>query len=335
MGRQLTNAASPTEDHADLAGLRRGLGQAGTPIPAYRTLGVEVRRAAAGSAVVRMPVSPHLAAPGGGLLPGALAVLADACCGCAVATALPAGGAALTAQLRVEFTRPLRPGHGWIEGRAEADAVEDDSGLARGEIVDEADQLLGVASLRIIKAARPGSGPPAAQPQPSHAPSPPYPSPPYPSQPGPAQPYPSQPGPAQPGPARPQAHTPPGPLLGVVSRQADSGQSAWMFRPPPGAANSFGMVHGGVLGLLAHEVASDAQRSLIGPGEELIPLDLVVNFYRGVPASGRLAAATARVTHRGRRFVVAEGEVTGPDGRPALRLSVGAQVRSPEASKPG
>jgi len=84
-----------------------------------------------------------------------------------------------------------------------------------------------------------------------------------------------------------------GPLLGVVSRQADSGQSAWMFRPPPGAANSFGMVHGGVLGLLAHEVASDAQRSLIGPGEELIPLDLVVNFYRGVPASGRLAAATA------------------------------------------
>ena len=27
-----------------------------------------------------------------------------------------------------------------------------------------------------------------------------------------------------------------------------------------------------------------AQRSLTGPGEELIPLDLVVNFYRGVPA---------------------------------------------------
>ncbi len=91
------------------------------------------------------------------------------------------------------------------------------------------------------------------------------------------------------------------------------------------------MVHGGVLGLLAHEVASDAQRSLIGPGEELIPLDLVVNFYRGIPASDRLAAATAQVTHRGRRFVVAEGEVTGPDGRPALRLSVGAQVRSTHA----
>ena len=120
-------------------------------------------------------------------------------------------------------------------------------------------------------------------------------------------------------------------LLGVVSRLADSGRSAWTFRPPPGAANSFAMVHGGVLGLLAHEVASDAQRSLIGPDEQLIPLDLVVNFYRGVPASGRLAAATARVTHRGRRFVVAEGEVAGPDGRPALRLSAGAQVRRAQA----
>jgi len=59
-----------------------------------------------------------------------------------------------------------------------------------------------------------------------------------------------------------------------------------------------------------------AQRSLTGPGEELIPLDLVVNFYRGVPAAGRLAAATVRVTHRGRRFVAAEGEVAFPRRRP-------------------
>jgi acyl-coenzyme A thioesterase PaaI-like protein len=75
MGSQLTNAAL---DDADLEGLRRGLGRDGFPIPAYQTLGVEVRMAAAGSAVVRVPTSPHLVAPGGGLLPGAFAVLADA-----------------------------------------------------------------------------------------------------------------------------------------------------------------------------------------------------------------------------------------------------------------
>jgi uncharacterized protein (TIGR00369 family) len=117
-------------------------------------------------------------------------------------------------------------------------------------------------------------------------------------------------------------------LAGVASRFADSGQSAWRFRPPLAAANSYGMTHGGVLGLIAHEVASDAIRSATGPGEELLPLDLVLNFYRGVPVSAGHAAATARVTHRGRRFVVAEGEVIGPDGRRALRLSVGAQLRT-------
>ena len=320
MSSQLTNAPPASGEDEVLAGLRRGLGREGIPIPAHQTLGVEVREASAGSAVVRVPRSPHLVAPDGGLLPGAFAVLADACCGCAIAAALPAGGAALTAQLRVEFIRPLPAGHAWIEGRAEADAVDDSSGLARAEIVDEADQLLGVASLRVIKASHQGFRQPAQAPAPpaapSHTPAPPAPTP-----------YASAPY----GPGRHLAQTPVAQLLGVVRRLADSGRSAWTFRPPPAAANSFAMVHGGVLGLLAHEVASDAQRSLIAPGEELIPLDLVVNYYRGVPASGRPAAATARVTHRGRRFVVAEGEVVGPDGRPALRLSVGAQVRSAHA----
>jgi acyl-coenzyme A thioesterase PaaI-like protein len=86
MGSQLTNAATVTEDVV-LAGLRRGLGRDGIPIPVHQTLGIEVRSAAAGSAVVRVPTSPHLAAPGGGLVPGAFAVLADACCGCAIAAA--------------------------------------------------------------------------------------------------------------------------------------------------------------------------------------------------------------------------------------------------------
>jgi uncharacterized protein (TIGR00369 family) len=320
MVSQLTNAATVTEDLV-LAGLRRGLGRDGIPIPVHQTLGIEVRSAAAGSAVVRVPASPHLAAPGGGLLPGAFAVLADACCGCAIAAALPAGGAALSAQLRVEFIRPLSAGRAWIEGRAEADAIEDDSGLARAEIVDEADQLLAVASLRVIKASHQGFRQSAFAAGAQLGPAPPASAPPASAPPASAP----DAGPAPQGPHL--AAIPAARLLGVVSRLADSGRSAWTFRPPPEAGNSFAMVHGGVLALLAHEVASDAQRSLVGPDEELVPLDLVVNFYRGVPASGRLAASTARVTHRGRRFVVAEGEVTGPDGRPALRLSVGAQVR--------
>ncbi len=87
---------------AERSGIVRGLGRDRRPIPAYRTLAVEVRSAVAGVGVVRLPAGPYLASADGALLPGALAVVADACCGSAVASALPPGGAALTSQLRVE-----------------------------------------------------------------------------------------------------------------------------------------------------------------------------------------------------------------------------------------
>jgi len=308
MGSQRVPAATGTAAEGEIEALRRGLGRDGIPIPAYETLGIDMRSVEAGTAVVRVPASPYLTAPDGGLLPGTFAVLADACCGAAIVSAMAGGGATLTAQLRVEFIRPLPAGHAWIEGRAEADAVDEETGLARAEIVDEADQLLGVASMRIMRTSMQKVPAETLTPA-AHARS------------GDLE------NPAERRVDRP-AERPVDGLAGVASRVADSGRSAWRFRPPLAAANSYGMTHGGVLGLIAHEAASDAIRSATGPGEELLPLDLVLNFYRGVPVSAGHAAATARVTHRGRRFVVAEGEVIGPDGRRALRLSVGAQIRT-------
>ena len=304
MGGQRVPEAMGTAAGGEIEALRRGLGRDGVPIPAYETLGIDMRSVEAGTAVVRVPTSPYVTAPDGGLLPGTFAVLADACCGAAIVSAMAGGGATLTAQLRVEFIRPLSAGHTWIEGRAEADAVDEETGLARAEIVDETDQLLGVASMRIMRTSMQKVPPETLTPA-------------TPVRFG---------GPEKP--AERPAERPLDSLAGVASRFADSGQSAWRFRAPLAAANSYGMTHGGVLGLIAHEVASDAIRSATGPGEESLPLDLVLNFYRGVPVSAGHAAATARVTHRGRRFVVAEGEVVGPDGRRALRLSVGAQIRA-------
>ena len=127
--------------------------------------------------------------------------------------------------------------------RAEADAVDEETGLARAEIVDEADQLLGVASMRIMRTSMQKVPPETLAPA-------------TPVRFG---------GPGRP-PERP-AERPLDGLAGVASRFADSGQSAWRFRPPLAAANSYGMVHGGVLGLVAHEVASDAIRSATGPGQ--------------------------------------------------------------------
>ena len=151
MGGQRVPAAMGTAAEGEIEALRRGLGRDGIPIPAYETLGIDMRSVEAGTAVVRVSASPYLTAPDGGLLPGTFAVLADACCGAAIVSAMAGGGATLTAQLRVEFIRPLSAGRAWIEGRAEADAVDEETGLARAEIVDEADQLLGVASMRIMR----------------------------------------------------------------------------------------------------------------------------------------------------------------------------------------
>ena len=311
-GQRVPAAAMGTAAEGEIEALRRGLGRDGIPIPAYVTLGIDMRSVEAGTAVVRVPASPYLTAPDGGLLAGTFAVLADACCGDAIVSAMAGGGATMTAQLRVEFIRPLPAGQAWIEGRAEADAVDEETGLARAEIVDETDQLLGVASMRIMRT--------SMQKVPAETLTPAAPG----RFGGPENPADR---PAE-NPAERPAGRPLDGLAGVASRFADSGQSTWRIRPPLAAANSYGMTHGGVLGLIAHEVASDAIRSATGPGEELLPLDLVLNFYRGVPVSAGHAAATARVTHRGRRFVVAEGEVIGPDGRRALRLSAGAQIRT-------
>jgi hypothetical protein len=59
-----------------------------------------------------------------------------------------------------------------------------------------------------------------------------------------------------------------------------------------------------------------AQRSLTGPGEELIPLDLAVNFYRGVPAGDAPRAAVRG--GRGRRGrLVTGGAAARTTGRSA------------------
>jgi uncharacterized protein (TIGR00369 family) len=275
--------------------LRRGFGRDGRPIPAYDTLGVTVRDVSPGSSVARIASRAALLDGSGAILPGALAVIADCCCGNAVAGAMTGSGATLTAQMRVEFVRPVPLGTRWLEGRAEADVADDEGGLSRGELVDDRDELLAVTSMRALRAAfdRPTVAPPE----------------------------------------RPVAEVavlagalPVHRLLGVIARTVGDGAAHWTLSPRRDIANSFAAVHGGVVGLIAHLVATDAQRSVLVDGERLVPLDLVVNYYRTVP-TGEVTQAAAEITHRGRRFIVAEGEIAPAGGRLAVRFSVGGQIR--------
>ena len=90
-GQRLHAPTGTAAAEGEIEALRRGLGRDGIPIPAYETLGIEMRGVDAGAAVVRVPASPYLTAPDGGLLPGTFAVLADACCGAAIVSAMAGG----------------------------------------------------------------------------------------------------------------------------------------------------------------------------------------------------------------------------------------------------
>jgi uncharacterized protein (TIGR00369 family) len=286
--------AAPLTSNAALA--RAGRSPSGLPIPLHRTLGISIVDVTPGELVARLPASDHLRGPDGAVVPASLAILADVCCGAVVATGLPTGFAAMTAQLRVEFVKAIPIGVTCLEGRSRLDSVDENGGLARAELVDERDGLLAVASLRSLTSANrritPVVSPVAAV-------------------------------------AEPTWHEGPvGPLLGRLNSTSSNGRADWSVEPRRRVTNSFNDLHGGIVALLAHTVATDAQHSVLMPGEKLVPLDLALNYYRGVPVGNGPATASAEVTHRGRRFLVADGQILRADGRRAVRFSVGAQIRS-------
>src|SRR6476659_3386813 len=100
----MTAEALPRDPYARF---REGLGISGQPIPIIGTTGCEVLDAAPEGVLVRLPVTQALLGLDGRLLPGALAIVADVACGWAAHAAQQHAGFASTAQLRLEFVRPL------------------------------------------------------------------------------------------------------------------------------------------------------------------------------------------------------------------------------------
>jgi len=275
---------------------RAGRSSSGLPIPLHRTLGISIVDVTPGELIARLPATDHLRGRDGAVVPGSLAVLADVCCGAVVATGLPTGRAAITAQLRVEFVKTIPGDALWFEGRARLDTVDANGGLARAELVDDHDELLAVASLRSLSSANRRITPAVTLARPV----------------------------ARPARKDRQVRL----LLGQVSSTSGDGRAQSSVEPGRLVANSFNDVHGGIVALLAHTVATDAQQSVLALGEQLVPLDLALNYYRGLPVGSGTSTVSAAISHRGRRFLVADGQILRGDGRHAVRFSVGAQIRS-------
>ena len=69
-----------------------------------------------------------------------------------------------------------------------------------------------------------------------------------------------------------------------------------------------GVVQGGLIVTLADYAFYRAVKSLLGPGQRSVTVELKVNFI--APAKDGVLTATARVVSGGRRIIVVEGEVT-------------------------
>lgn len=299
----MTVEAISTGPRDPYAGFREGLGISGQPIPIIGTTGCEVLDAAPEAVLVRLPVTRALLGKDGRLLPGALAIVADVACGWAAHAAQQHAGFASTAQLRLEFVRPLPALGSSVVVRATCDSATAEAGLARGEIVDDHDDLLAVCSVRTIPLAAHRGAAGAADAVASVG-------------------------------RIDLARVELADVLGLVTLQSAEGKATVELHPGLTIANSAGAVHGGALALIGHLAASEAQRSVLGEDEELQALDLVINYYRAVPADGSLLTCTAAVAHRGRRFLVAEGHLLTADGRIAARVSCGAQVTSSGSTAP-
>jgi uncharacterized protein (TIGR00369 family) len=285
------------------AGFREGLGISGQPIPIIGTTGCEVLDAAPEGVLVRLPVARALLGSDGRLLPGALAIVADVACGWAAHAAQQHAGFASTAQLRLEFVRPLPVLGAAVVVRATCDSSTAEAGLARGEIVDDNEDLLAVCSVRTIPLAAHRGAAGAAEAVASVTPI-------------------------------DLSSVELADVIGLANSQSADGTATLELRPDLAIANSAGAVHGGALALIGYLAASKAQQSVLADGESLQALDLVINYYRAVPADGSLLTCTAAVAHRGRRFLVAEGHLVTADGRIAARVSCGAQV-SPTGTATG
>jgi len=93
-----------------------------------------------------------------------------------------------------------------------------------------------------------------------------------------------------------------------------------------GAANSFGIIHGGFLASILDIAMGYASLTLLGSHESQRTLEMKVNFLSNVPPDAVLA--DGEVLRRGRRTTYCEGSVRTSDGKLIARASATFAIRS-------
>ena len=102
--------------------------------------------------------------------------------------------------------------------------------------------------------------------------------------------------------------------LGLETIETGEGTATVDMKATEDMANHSGFVHGGMISTLADSAMGRSVRTIKPGVVRAMSFDLKLNFITAAKI-GETLRATARVVHAGRRTVVTECRVEGPDGK--------------------
>ena len=310
--------------------LRAMVGGTAPQPPISRLTGMRLVECGVGTTSFSMPLSDWLCTSQGAISIGPLTIPADAAMACAIQMELPPATPLTTAELSLRLLRPA-PAGGSITARGRVVDVRRTIALAEVTVTDRDERLVAHGSSLCVLHPEPGRGSARAEAplprtaRPDTAPPPDAAEGPDPWQrPALGEVLPQDVWEQMTGlevllaltndelPAPPIQQ-----LTGLRATEASERQATfampageWLCAPIPER------VQGGAVALLAEAGLSGAIQTTVPARTALAPIDLKVNYLRPLVADGRLATATGRVLHTGRRVAVATAEVVDADGRP-------------------
>jgi len=97
--------------------------------------------------------------------------------------------------------------------------------------------------------------------------------------------------------------------------EVEEGRVVWTLTPAEYHYNPIGSVHGGVAATLLDSAMGCAIKTLLPAGVTYTTLEIKVNYIRPLTTATGRVRAEGTVEHLGGKTAVAEGRLTGPDGK--------------------
>lgn len=96
--------------------------------------------------------------------------------------------------------------------------------------------------------------------------------------------------------------------------EAAYGRAVFQGHPRSAFMNPHSTMHGGWITTLLDSAMGCAARSVLPAGSVYTTMDLTVRFIKAVTETVTVLRAEGKVVHAGRRAIVADGRLYGPDG---------------------